>query len=81
MKYNKLFLLPTLALALSLMFANATLAKADDSINAVKTPNCCCSHCKCEKCHCQCKNGDCSKCMITSRLNAIYGKTLCHCCK
>lgn len=85
MKNKNLFILPVLALAISLVFANATYAKSTndcfDCSKIVKSKNCCCKDCKCENCQCDDKCKDNSNCKCCGKFKLIFHHNKCDCCK
>lgn len=82
MKIKNIFILPALALAISLAFANATYANiASSSTDGVKPLPCCCKKCDCQNCKCLCHDGHCQTCKFHSRLSSLSIHDMCKCCK
>lgn len=80
MKNKNLFILPAIALAISLAFANATYASTtSNSADGAKPLPCCCKKCDCQDCKCPCNDGHCQTCKDHFRLN--FGHFFCKCCK
>lgn len=79
MKIKTLFILPALALVISLISANATFANNANYAESIKQPPCCCKKCDCKDCKCSCNDGHCQNCKIHSKWS--QGHFFCQCCK